>query len=145
MEIGEMVFMILTSVCIQLILIVALYTYWIIPEIVDKVKVEILGQINEWIDLTKSDLSNTITINIDEMKQKLVSVISGYRGNKARQLSLASQFLAANLEDTDPDSEDYDSVVTQAIATYGEKIVKAALKSIQPKPAADPNKEAAVW
>ena len=140
-----MVFMILTSVCIQLILIVALYTYWIIPEIVDKVKVEILGQINNWIDSTKADLSNTITINIDEMKQKLVSVISGHRGNKARQLSLASDFLAANLEDTDPDSENYDSVVTQAIATYGEKIVKAALKSMQPKPAADPNKEAAIW
>lgn len=145
MEIGEMVFMILTSVCVQLVLIVALYTFWIIPEIVDKVKVEILGQINQWIDSTKADLSNTITINIDDMKQKLVSVISGHRGNKARQLSLASQFLAANLEDTEPESENYDSVVTQAIAMYGEKIVKAALKSIEPKPAADPNKEAAVW
>lgn len=144
MEIGEMVFMILTSVCIQLILIVALYTYWIIPEIVDKVKIEILGQINQWIDSTKSDLSNTITINIDEMKQKLVSVISGYRGNKARQLSLAENFLSANLGgEIDPDSEEYDSIVTQAIATYGEKIVKAALKSMQPKPAEKPAE--AVW
>ena len=144
MEIGEMVFMILTSVCIQLILIVALYTYWIIPEIVDKVKVEILGQINGWIDSTKADLSNTITINIDEMKQKLVSVISGYRGNKARQLSLAENFLSANLgSEIDPESEEYDSVVTQAIATYGEKIVKAALKSIKPpEPAAT---ETAGW
>ena len=144
MEIGEMVFMILTAVCIQLILIVALYTYWIIPEIVDKVKVEILGQINGWIDSTKADLSNTITINIDEMKQKLVSVISGYRGNKARQLSLAENFLSANLgSEIDPESEEYDSVVTQAIATYGEKIVKAALKSIKPpEPAAT---ETAGW
>lgn len=143
-----MVFMVFASACVNILVIVAIYSYWIIPTIVARVKNELMVSIQEWITATKDDLSNTIVLNIDEMRQKLVGVISGYRGNKARQLSLATQFLNANLDDPeDLDNEASEDVITQAIATYGEKIVKAALKSIKTKPpAADPEKEpAAVW
>ncbi len=148
MELGEMFFMIIASACVNILVIVAVYSYWIIPTIVARVKDELMVSIQQWITSTKDDLSNTIVLNIDEMRQKLVGVISGYRGNKARQMSLAQQFLAANLDDPDDlDNEASEDVITQAIATYGEKIVKAALKSIKAKPpAADPEKEpAAVW
>lgn len=132
MEIGEMVFMILTSACVNVVIIVGLYSFWIIPEIVDRVRDELMQNIQKWIGETRDELKNTITINVDEMRQKVVSVISGHRGNKARQLSLATQFLTANLDDLEnPESEDNESIITQAIAQYGERIVKAALKSIK--------------
>ncbi len=146
MELGEMFFMIIASACVNILVIVAVYSYWIIPTIVARVKDELMESIQKWISETRDDLNNTIVLNIDEMRQKLVDVISGYRGNKARKLSLATQFLNANLDDPDDlDNEQSEDVITQAIATYGDKIVKAALETIKAKkpPAADPN--AAVW
>lgn len=126
-----MFFMIIASACVNILVIVAIYSYWIIPTIVARVKDELMTSIEQWITSTKDDLSNTIVLNIDDMRQKIVGVISGYRGNKARQLTLASQFLAANLEDPDDlDNEEAESVITQAIAAYGERIVKAALKNL---------------
>ncbi len=140
MELGEMFFMIITSCVVNIVVIVGLYTYWIIPEIVERVRDELMENIQKWIADTRDDLKNTITINVDEMRQKVVGVITGHRGNKARQLSLATQFLTANLDDLDNlETEDNESIITQAIAQYGERIVKAALKSIKansPQPAA---------
>ncbi len=147
MELGDMFFMIIASACVNILVIVAVYSYWIIPTIVERVKNELMTSIEQWITSTKDDLSNTIVLNIDDMRQKIVGVISGYRGNKARQMTLASQFLAANLEDpNDLDNEESESVITQAIAAYGEKIVKAALKNLttEKPPAADPE-SAADW
>lgn len=140
-----MIFMVFASACVNILVIVAVYSYWIIPTIVARVKDELMVSIEQWITSTKDDLSNTIVLNIDDMRKKLTGVISGYRGNKARQLSLATQFLSANLDDPDDiDNEQSEDVITQAIAAYGEKIVKAALKSIKTEkpPAAD---QAAVW
>ena len=97
-----------------------------------------MTNIENWIAQTRDELSNTIIINLDEMRQKIVSTISGFRGNKQRQLSLASQFLTANLDpEEDPESDNNQSVITDAIAAYGERIVKAALKSITTKPQAE--------
>lgn len=147
MELGEMFFMIISGACVNILLIVAIYSYWIIPTIVSRVKDELMVSIEQWITSTKDDLSNTITVNIDDMRQKVIGVISGYRGNKARQMTLAQQFLAANLNDKeDIESEGNEDVITQAIAAYGDKIVKTALKTIMAdKPAADPETAAGTW
>lgn len=132
MDLGESIFIIMSSACINVLMIVAIYSYWIIPTIVNRVRDELMDNIQNWIESTKQDLSNTITINIDEMRQKIVGVISGHRGNKARQLSLATQFLTSNLgPEDDLDSPESQDVITQAILTYGDKIVKSALKSIK--------------
>lgn len=148
MEFGEVIFTVFLSAVINVMLIVTLYSKWIIPTIVERVRDELMTNIEKWIQQTRDDLGNTITINIDEMRQKLVNTISGYRGNKKRQLSLASQFLAANLDDPDNlESEESESVIQQAIVTYGEKIVKAALSSMRSQKAeASQNAEASpIW
>ena len=112
MEFGEVIFTVFLSAVINVMLIVTLYSKWIIPTIVNRVRDELMSNIEKWIQQTRDELGNTITINIDEMRQKLVNTISGYRGNKKRQLSLASQFLAANLDDpNDLDSEESESVI----------------------------------
>lgn len=146
MEFGEVIFTVFLSAVINVMLIVMLYSKWIIPTIVERVRDELMTNIEKWIQQTRDDLGNTITINIDEMRQKLVNTISGYRGNKKRQLSLASQFLAANLDDPDDlESEESESVIQQAIVTYGEKIVKAALSSMRSQKAEASAEASTVW
>ena len=138
MDITQLVVTVFATAAVNIVVIVWLYSYWIIPEIVKRTKDELMTNIENWIAQTRDELSNTIIINLDEMRQKIVSTISGFRGNKQRQLSLASQFLTANLDpEEDPESDNNQSVITDAIAAYGERIVKAALKSITTKPQAE--------
>lgn len=138
MDVVQLTVTVFATAAVNILVIVWLYSYWIIPEIVKRVRDDMMGTIQKWIEQTRDDLGNTITINIDEMKDKLVKTISGYRGNKARQMALATQFLSANLDDPqDLDNEENESVITDAIARYGEKIVKAALKSMTTKQPAD--------
>ena len=138
MDVAQLVVTVFATAAVNIVVIVWLYSYWIIPEIVKRTKDELMTNIEKWIAQTRDELSNTIIINLDEMRQKIVNTISGFRGNKQRQLSLASQFLTANLDpEEDPESDNNKSVITDAIAAYGEKIVKAALKSITTKPQAE--------
>ena len=138
MDVAQLVVTVFATAAVNIVVIVWLYSYWIIPEIVKRTKDELMTNIENWIAQTRDELSNTIIINLDEMRQKIVSTISGFRGNKQRQLSLASQFLTANLDpEEDPESDNNQSVITDAIAAYGERIVKAALKSITTKPQAE--------
>lgn len=147
MEFSEVIFTVFLSAVINVLLIVTLYSRWIIPTIVIRVRDELMANIEKWIQETRDELGNTITINIDEMRQKLVNTISGYRGNRQKQISLAQNFLTANLDPSEgEDSDEYNDVIQQAIVTYGEKIVKAALKSIRSQsPPADQEPAGALW
>ena len=132
MDVAQLTVTVFATAAVNICVIVWLYSYWIIPEIVKRVRDDMMTSIENWITQTRDELTNSITINIDDMKDKLVQTIRGYRGNKQRQLSLARQFLeSADYDPDNPESEENESIVTDAITRYGASIVKAALKSIK--------------
>lgn len=131
MDVVQLTVTVFATAAVNICVIVWLYSKWIIPEIVRRVRDDMMSSIQKWIEDTRDDLNNSITINIDSMKDKIVQTIRGYRGNKARQLSLAKEFLEGSDYDPDnPETEENESIVTDAIARYGATIVKAALKSM---------------
>ena len=135
MDVAQLTVTVFATAAVNIVVIVLLYSWWIIPEIVKRVRDDMMSSIEKWISDTRDELSNTITINVDSMRDKLVQTIRGYRGNKARQMSLAKEFLErADYDPDNPDSDENESIITDAIATYGANIVKAALKSIKTKP-----------
>ena len=132
MDVAQLTVTVFATAAVNICVIVWLYSYWIIPEIVKRVRDDMMTSIENWITQTRDELTNSITINIDDMKDKLVQTIRGYRGNKQRQLSLARQFLeSADYNPDNPESEENESIITDAITRYGASIVKAALKSIK--------------
>lgn len=132
MDVAQLTVTVFATAAVNICVIVWLYSYWIIPEIVKRVRDDMMSSIQEWIKSTRDDLNNSITINIESMKDKIVQTIRGYRGNKQRQLSLARQFLeSADYDPDNPESEENESIITDAITRYGASIVKAALKSIK--------------
>ena len=139
MDVVQLTVTVFATAAVNICVIVWLYSKWIIPEIVRRVRDDMMTSIQTWIENTRDDLNNSITINIDSMKDKIVQTIRGYRGNKARQLSLAKEFLEGSDYDPDnPETEENESIITDAITRYGASIVKAALKSMTTKqPAAD--------
>lgn len=145
MDVVQLTVTVFATAAVNICVIVWLYSKWIIPEIVRRVRDDMMTSIQTWIENTRDDLNNSITINIDSMKDKIVQTIRGYRGNKQRQLSLAKEFLTnAEYDPDDPESEENESIITDAITRYGASIVKAALKSMTTKqPAAD--QDAAGW
>ena len=138
MELDTIIMSAAISATLQTILIVALYSYWIIPRIIAGVRDEILVQIREWVDNTKQDLSNTITTSVENSVTGIKDWFRAKRGNNKRQLSLAESYLAANLPDGDPDAVDGQDVISQAVITYGADIVRSVLSSMRA------NKKAAV-
>ena len=136
MELDTIILSAAVSATMQTILIVALYSYWIIPRIIAGVRDEILIQIKEWVDNTKSDLANTITTSVESSVTGIKDWFRAKRGNNKRQLSLAESYLAANLPDGDPDAVDGQDVISQAVITYGADIVRSVLGSMRAKKAA---------
>ena len=145
MDVVQLTVTVFATAAVNICVIVWLYSKWIIPEIVRRVRDDMMTSIQTWIENTRDDLNNSITINIDSMKDKIVQTIRGYRGNKARQLSLAKEFLEGSDYDPDnPETEENESIITDAIARYGASIVKAALKSMTTKQATA-EEPAGVW
>ena len=131
MDVVQLTVTVFATAAVNICVIVWLYSKWIIPEIVRRVRDDMMTSIQKWIENTRDDINNSITINIDSMKDKIVQTIRGYRGNKQRQLSLAKEFLTnAEYDPDNPESEDNESIITDAIARYGASIVKSALKSM---------------
>lgn len=135
MELDTIIMSCAISASIQTLLIVALYSYWIIPKIIVGVRDEVLVQIKEWVENTKQDLSNTITSSVESSVTGIKDWFRAKRGNNKRQLSLAESYLSANLPNGDPDAEDGQDVITQAVITYGADIVRNVLSSMRAKKA----------
>ena len=89
MDVVQLTVTVFATAAVNICVIVWLYSKWIIPEIVRRVRDDMMTSIQTWIENTRDDINNSITINIDSMKDKIVQTIRGYRGNKQRQLSLA--------------------------------------------------------
>ena len=138
MELDTIIMSCAISASVQTLLIVALYSYWIIPKIIVGVRDEVLVQIKEWVENTKQDLSATITSSVESSVTGIKDWFRAKRGNNKRQLSLAESYLSANLPNGDPDAEDGQDVITQAVITYGADIVRNVLSSMRA------NKKAAI-
>lgn len=139
------------SVIAQTIIIVMLYNHYIIPQIVEKVQERILTQMGVWVESVKADVSDNVTTQLntrmDEATTSIKRAIAGKRGKTQRYLSLAENYLDSNLSD-DMDEEKEDSIIAEAIVTYGEDIVNSILEKRRKKatekptvatPAFDPN------
>ena len=133
MELDTILLSCAISATLQTLLIVALYSYWIIPKIIVGVRDEVLIQIKEWVDDTKKDLSSTIVNSVETSVSGFRDWFRAKRGNNKRQLSLAESYLAANLPDGDPDAADGQDIINQAVITYGADIVRAVLSSMRAK------------
>lgn len=133
MELDTIILSCAISATLQTLLIVALYSYWIIPKIIVGVRDEVLIQIKEWVDDTKKDLSSTIVNSVETSVSGFRDWFRAKRGNNKRQLSLAESYLAANLPDGDPDAVDGQDIINQAVITYGADIVRAVLSSMRAK------------
>lgn len=124
------------SVVAQTIIIVFLYNHYIIPQIVEKVQDRILTQMGIWVESVKSDVSDNVTAQLNaRMDEATVSIkrsIAGKRGKHQRALALAENYLDSNLsEDMDEDMED--SIIAEAITSYGADIVNSILEKRRKK------------
>lgn len=139
------------SVIAQTIIIVVLYNRYIIPQIVEKVQDKILTQMGIWVESVKTDVSDNVTtqlnLRMDEATTSIKRSIAGKRGKHQKYLALAENYLDSNLsEDMDEDEED--SIIAEAITSYGADIVNSILEKRRKKeaekptvsiPSADPN------
>lgn len=139
------------SVIAQTIIIVMLYNHYIIPQIVEKVQERILTQMGVWVESVKNDVSDNVTTQLNaRMDEATISIkrsIAGKRGKHQKYLSLAEQYLDSNLSE-DMDEEEEDSIIAEAITSYGADIVNSILEKRRKKatetptvatPSADPN------
>ena len=107
-----------------------------------------MEKVEMWINRTKEEMQNTVTISIDESFERIKQWIGGKRSNNKRLEKYAAAFLDANLpEDGDLESDEAQSVITDAITKYGARIVEQLLLSRQSaqEAAAVPAAAAADW
>lgn len=141
----DFAFMILTVLCSALVqtgIIVFLYQKWIIPQIVEKVRDELMGQIQDWVDSMTLSMNSTIqdslsgvqdsatatiSIEMDKALAKMKSWIGGKRGKNAQLVTLAESYLDNNLSDDLTDDQRND-VISEAVLVYGKSIVDALIK-----------------
>lgn len=139
------------SVIAQTIIIVMLYNHYIIPQIVEKVQERILTQMGVWVESVKIEVSDNVTTQLnarmDEATTSIKRSIAGKRGKTQKYLALAENYLDSNLSD-DMDEEEEDSIIAEAITSYGADIVNSILEKRRKKatekptvatPAFDPN------
>ena len=139
------------SVIAQTIIIVMLYNHYIIPQIVEKVQERILTQMGIWVESVKADVSDNVTTQLnarmDEATTSIKRSIAGKRGKTQKYLALAENYLDSNLSD-DMDEEEEDSIIAEAITSYGADIVNSILEKRRKKatekptvvtPSVDPN------
>lgn len=135
----------------QTIIIVMLYNRYIIPQIVEKVQEKILTQMGIWVESVKTDVSDNVTTQLnarmDEATTSIKRSIAGKRGKTQKYLALAENYLDSNLSD-DMDEDEEDSIIAEAITSYGADIVNSILEKRRKKttekpmvttPSADPS------
>lgn len=129
------------SVIAQTIIIVMLYNHYIIPQIVEKVQERILTQMGIWVESVKVDVSDNVTTQLnsrmDEATTSIKRAIAGKRGKNQRILALAEDYLDSNLSD-DMDEDKEDSIIAEAITSYGADIVNSILERRRKEKRAQP-------
>ncbi len=135
MDLATLFLTVIATTAANIIVLVWLYSRWIIPTIVQKTRDELMEKVEMWINRTKEEMQNTVTISIDESFERIKQWIGGKRGNSKRIEKYATAFLDANLPaDGDLESDEAQSVITDAITKYGARIVEQLLTSRQSTP-----------
>lgn len=132
MDLATLFLTVIATTAANIIVLVWLYSRWIIPTIVQKTRDELMEKVEMWINRTKEEMQNTVTISIDESFERIKQWIGGKRSNNKRLEKYAAAFLDANLpSDGDLESDEAQSVITDAITKYGARIVEQLLLSRQ--------------
>lgn len=135
MDLATLFLTVIATTAANIIVLVWLYSRWIIPTIVQKTRDELMEKVEMWINRTKEEMQNTVTISIDESFERIKQWIGGKRSNSKRIEKYAAAFLDANLPaDGDLESDEAQSVITDAITKYGARIVEQLLTSRQSTP-----------
>ncbi len=135
MDLATLFLTVIATTAANIIVLVWLYSRWIIPTIVQKTRDELMEKVEMWINRTKEEMQNTVTISIDESFERIKQWIGGKRSNNKRLEKYAAAFLDANLpQDGDLESDEAQSVITDAITKYGARIVEQLLLSRQSTP-----------
>lgn len=138
MDLATLFLTVIATTVANIVVLIWLYSRWIIPTIVARTREELMEKIEAWINQTKEEMRNTVTISIDESFEKIKQWIGGKRSNSKRLEKYAAAFLDANLpEDGDLESDEAQSVITDAITKYGSRIVEQLLQSRTPTATAE--------